>query len=238
MKSTPRNSSATNRTRRTDIIRPSIALVMNIATGGGTLVHEIVHPFMAANFAACPSWFNEGLASLYEQSGEEDGQIKGFVNWRLDGLQRTIRAGRLPTFETLCGTTTDEFYHHDKGANYGQARYLCLYLQEHGLLKKFYDEFRDSAKARFNRIPHAAVGARRKRYGRLPKTLGSLGACHSGGLVSLASASRLPRPRLRSRGSRAIRIRSAVCRFLVRSASLVGTHTLRWPTTCIDTGVW
>jgi len=122
------------------------ALVMNIATGGGTLVHEIVHPFMAANFTACPSWFNEGLASLYEQSGEENGQIKGFVNWRLDGLQRTIRAGRLPTFETLCGTTTDDFYHRDEGANYGQARYLCLYLQEHGLLKKFYDEFRASAK--------------------------------------------------------------------------------------------
>ena len=30
------------------------ALVMNIATGGGTLVHEIVHPFMRANFPACP----------------------------------------------------------------------------------------------------------------------------------------------------------------------------------------
>lgn len=31
------------------------ALIMNIATGGGTLVHEIVHPFMAANFPACPA---------------------------------------------------------------------------------------------------------------------------------------------------------------------------------------
>jgi hypothetical protein len=122
------------------------ALVMNIATGGGTLVHEIVHPFMAANFPACPSWFNEGLASLYEQSGEENGQIRGNINWRLTGLQQTIRAGRLPSFETLCGTTTDEFYYHGEGANYGQARYLCLYLQEHGLLKKFYDNFRANAK--------------------------------------------------------------------------------------------
>ena len=26
------------------------ALIMNISTGGGTLVHEIVHPFMEANF--------------------------------------------------------------------------------------------------------------------------------------------------------------------------------------------
>ena len=34
------------------------ALVMNISTGGGTLVHEIVHPFMRANFPECPAWFN------------------------------------------------------------------------------------------------------------------------------------------------------------------------------------
>jgi len=40
------------------------ALIMNIATGGGTLVHEIVHPFVEANFPACPPWLNErpGLA--------------------------------------------------------------------------------------------------------------------------------------------------------------------------------
>lgn len=48
------------------------ALIMNIATGGGTLVHEIVHPFMEANFPECPSWLNEGLGSLYEQCGEQD----------------------------------------------------------------------------------------------------------------------------------------------------------------------
>ena len=47
------------------------ALVMNIGTGGGTLVHEIVHPFVAANFPECPTWLNEGLGSLYEQSGGE-----------------------------------------------------------------------------------------------------------------------------------------------------------------------
>jgi hypothetical protein len=36
------------------------ALVMNIATGGGTLVHEIVHPFMAANFPALPGVVQRG----------------------------------------------------------------------------------------------------------------------------------------------------------------------------------
>ncbi|MBW3540067.1 MAG: hypothetical protein KY476_07350 [Planctomycetes bacterium] len=118
------------------------ALVMNISTGGGTLVHEIVHPFIRANFPDCPAWFNEGLASLYEQCGEKDGRITGYTNWRLAGLQQAIRDGRLPSFERLTATTTEEFYNEDTGTNYGQARYLCYYLQEQGLLAKFYHAFR------------------------------------------------------------------------------------------------
>lgn len=118
------------------------ALVMNIATGGGTLVHEIVHPFVEANFPACPAWFNEGLASLYEQSGQRDERIVGHTNWRLAGLQEAIRKGQVPPFKTLCSSTTLEFYHKDQGTNYAQARYLCYYLQEHGLLRKYYHAFR------------------------------------------------------------------------------------------------
>lgn len=67
------------------------ALIMNIDTGTGTLVHEIVHPLIAANFPDCPAWFNEGLASLYEQCGEHRGRIWGRTNWRLAGLQKAIR---------------------------------------------------------------------------------------------------------------------------------------------------
>jgi len=118
------------------------ALIMNIATGGGTLVHEIVHPFVDANFPQCPSWFNEGLGSLYEQSGERKGRIIGLTNWRLDGLQNAIKSGAVPSFKTLTSTTTHQFYNEDTGTNYAQARYLCYYLQEHGLLVKFYKEFR------------------------------------------------------------------------------------------------
>lgn len=117
------------------------ALVMNIATGGGTLVHEIVHPFVAANFPHCPAWFNEGLGSLYEQSGEVDGEIHGYTNWRLAGLQKAIRAGKLPSFEALCGTSDTEFYERDRGTNYAQARYLCYYLQQKGLLRRYYRRF-------------------------------------------------------------------------------------------------
>jgi hypothetical protein len=163
------------------------ALIMNIDTGGGTLVHEIVHPFMASNFPECPAWFNEGLASLYEQCTDNRGRIWGRTNWRLAGLQKAIQAYRdqetaaaeqeaaaddslddaegmdvdsedagesasdeappvevfpVPTFRTLCSTTTYQFYRRDPGTNYSQARYLCYYLQQHGLLERYYQQFR------------------------------------------------------------------------------------------------
>ncbi|MEM7396654.1 MAG: hypothetical protein AAF492_30355, partial [Verrucomicrobiota bacterium] len=117
------------------------ALVMNIATGGGTLVHEIVHPFIAANFPDCPSWFNEGLGSLYEQCREKDGKIMGATNWRLAGLQKAIKRKVVPTFKTLTSTTTHEFYREDPGTNYAQSRYLLYFLQEKGLLRRYYKTF-------------------------------------------------------------------------------------------------
>jgi hypothetical protein len=117
------------------------ALIMNIATGGGTLVHEIVHPFMEANFPACPPWLNEGLGSLYEQCGEVDGHIHGFTNWRLPGLQQAIKAGKVPSFKTLTAMDSNAFYNDGKGTNYAQSRYLCYYLQEKAVLVKFYQDF-------------------------------------------------------------------------------------------------
>ncbi len=126
------------------------ALIMNISTGGGTLVHEIVHPFMRANFPECPAWFNEGMGSLFEQSGERNGHIVGYTNWRLAGLQAAIRAGALPSFPTMMSMSDHEFYGRTVGAkyneHYAQARYLCYYLQERNLLVKYYREFTAQAK--------------------------------------------------------------------------------------------
>jgi hypothetical protein len=117
------------------------ALIINIATGGGTLVHEIVHPFMEANFPSVPSWYNEGLGSLYEQSGEEGGHIVGYPNWRLAGLKHAITRRALPGFSELMAMNSHQFYEQDRGDNYAQARYLLLYLQEKGLLLTFHREF-------------------------------------------------------------------------------------------------
>jgi hypothetical protein len=124
------------------------ALFMNISTGRGTLVHEIVHPFMEANFRACPPWYNEGLASLYEACTESNGRIRGLINWRLKGLEKAIQERKLLPFERLMALEEPEFYGGTSGysEHYAQARYLCYYLQERELLVRFHREFVANAK--------------------------------------------------------------------------------------------
>jgi len=118
------------------------ALVINLTAGTGTLVHEIVHPFIHANFPACPVWFNEGLASLFERADERAGHIIGLTNWRLPHLQRLIRADRCPTIAAVTALDRGEFYNRDEADNYAVARGLCYYLQEQGQLVPFYRAFR------------------------------------------------------------------------------------------------
>jgi len=117
-------------------------MLMNISTGGGTLVHELVHAMIAPDFPDVPDWFNEGLASLYEQSTFTGDTIKGLPNWRLPALQKAIRAD---TLRPLAELIEDDNFRDDKleGINYAQARYLMQYLQDHQKLTQFYMAFRD-----------------------------------------------------------------------------------------------
>ncbi len=116
------------------------ALIMNIGPGAGTLSHELVHPYIEANFPDAPSWFNEGLASLYEQPRERDGHMWGTTNWRLPGLTAMIKAKTLPTLKSLLSTSRNGFYEADFDA-YAYARFLCQYLQDKGKLREFYKAF-------------------------------------------------------------------------------------------------
>ncbi|MDX1961703.1 MAG: hypothetical protein SFX18_01035 [Pirellulales bacterium] len=122
------------------------ALVMNIGTGGGTLIHELAHALAAVDFPGQPDWFNEGLASLYEQSrfagtGEKL-RIYGLTNWRLPKLQEAIKAGKLQSLTELMSLR--DFRGANMGLNYAQARYFCQYLQEQGKLEEYYRAFRDN----------------------------------------------------------------------------------------------
>ena len=71
--------------------RADRVMLMNVGTGTGTLVHEMVHALMSPDFPDVPDWFNEGLASLYEQCSLGTDTITGHENWRLPDLQTAIR---------------------------------------------------------------------------------------------------------------------------------------------------
>lgn len=121
-------------------------MVMNIDTGGGTLVHELTHALIVYDFPDVPDWFNEGLGSLHEQCNVESDRVVGLENWRLPDLQKAIRAGKLRPLRDLL--TQDNFRDaRTMGMNYAQARYFCMYMQERGVLKEFYRYLRDHADA-------------------------------------------------------------------------------------------
>ena len=122
------------------------SLVMNIATGTGTLVHEMVHALIEPDFPQVPAWFNEGLGSLFEQCRVTPHGLKGMVNWRLPILLKAIEKKKLTGLRNLVSTNTRQFYHDERGTHYAEARYFCMYMQELGLLEKFYKAFKDNFK--------------------------------------------------------------------------------------------
>ena len=137
------NHALLNSTSRDDVagyyMKDKNALVLDITTGIGTIVHEMVHAFMDNNFPDAPAWFDEGLASLYEGLISDNQGIKGDLNWRLPLLKQTIRADKLNSFKRLTDMNATEFYNNQTvSINYAQARYIFYYLQEKGLLTKFY----------------------------------------------------------------------------------------------------
>ncbi|MHC4778598.1 MAG: hypothetical protein ACYTFG_08505 [Planctomycetota bacterium] len=119
------------------------AMIMNIATGGGTLIHEMVHALMAYDFPKAPKWFDEGMGSLFEGCQFRDKGIYGMVNWRLPILKRGLAEGRNLTLRALMRTTWQEFLDEESSLHYAQARYFCMYMQEKDLLETYYRLFRD-----------------------------------------------------------------------------------------------
>ncbi len=122
-------------------------IVLDLSSGNGTLAHELTHALVAFDFPTAPEWFDEGLASLHEQGEftEDGGTLIGSHNWRLLALKQALKNGQLKPLEELIGS--EEFRQEGEGLQYAQVRYLCLYLQQRGLLKNFYHQFRDAAEA-------------------------------------------------------------------------------------------
>ena len=113
-------------------------IVMNIATGYGTLAHELTHALAHFDCPQLPQWFDEGFASLHEECRvSKDGlKLDGRSNWRLAYLLPALKTGRLPSLDSLMSRQT--IRGENEAVLYAQSRYFCLYLQQRGLLAHFY----------------------------------------------------------------------------------------------------
>jgi hypothetical protein len=117
-------------------------IVFNAATGAGTLSHELCHVLALFDFPDMPEWFDEGLASLHEETQfSADGlTLTGVPNWRCRLLARALDTPTFPAPTDLI--RSHSFRGEGEGLNYAAMRGFCLYLQERGLLTHYYRKFR------------------------------------------------------------------------------------------------
>ncbi len=121
-------------------------IVIRYVTWKGSILHEITHKFIRSDFPDAPSWFDEGFASLNEKSVFKDGNLTGEFSLRILPLRRAIKENTYTGLKHLMQTDDDELYGKRTSYYYAQSRYLLMYLQEKGLLQKYYKTFRDSYK--------------------------------------------------------------------------------------------
>ena len=122
-------------------------------TAAGTLLHEIFHVGVRANFGDIPSWLDESVASLYETAVATDSVYRGTSNWRGEVIAK-MRQGRDFRIQMLVGylsadrvdserSAPPEFRSDESAYVAALGRYFAMYLQENGKLKAVYMAFRD-----------------------------------------------------------------------------------------------
>jgi len=123
-------------------VRKHRRVMVNLASGEGTLAHELTHALAHADFPSMPEWFDEGLASLHEECQFSDDGLRliGNENWRLGVAVEALHRGELRLLQDV---TSKRFGSSERAnTDYAYVRSMCLYLQERGLLEAFYRECR------------------------------------------------------------------------------------------------
>jgi len=119
------------------------AILVDIESGSGSLVHELVHNYLKADFPKIPDWLEEGISSLYEQSVEVDGRITGLINFRIEVFRKAMQKGGLISLKDLILQGREKLKADELDLYYAQVRYFCFYLQELGVLQNVYHSLRD-----------------------------------------------------------------------------------------------
>ena len=140
-------------------IKETSEVMVDQELGRSSLVHEIVHPLLAADAEAVPGgpgawaaprWVREGIASLFEQPVLEGRAIHGATNWRLGDLrsaQASPVEGELVHLDALFRMPDDLFDGDHARAGEAVARFACQWMDSPGQdrLWRFYRAWRARA---------------------------------------------------------------------------------------------
>jgi hypothetical protein len=119
-------------------------ILLDLEAGNGSLAHELTHALSQSDCEDLPEWFDEGLAALHEDAAFSTQQkcLIGSKNWRCRVTEQALKAGQLPNLAQL--TQPAKFRTGDVNIRYAMARSVCLFLQDRGLLARFYKDLRNS----------------------------------------------------------------------------------------------
>ncbi len=120
------------------------AVVVNVSTGTGTLLHELTHALMDCDFPDAPPWLCEGMATLHESRNARfvarTARPPG-ANRRGTTLRKALRRGQLPSLRRFL--TMRDFRGPMEPVHYALARYFCAYIRSSRKLAELYRTFRD-----------------------------------------------------------------------------------------------
>lgn len=124
----------------------------------GSLFHELFHLVARSNFGDIPTWLDEGIAALYEESQAVGGEFRGTPNWRGEVLKHY--KGDIPSLRALIeqrdpalADANDRSVVHSEYDGMmlakrqaifsATARHFAMYLQERRALFATYTAVRD-----------------------------------------------------------------------------------------------
>jgi hypothetical protein len=112
------------------------------------VVRVIVHPLVQADFPSAPTWIGDGLGALFETPRfSPAGEIHGDTNFRLPVLKEAMASptdGDGVRLDTLFTMSDEAFKMSRPELHVAMARYFCQWLDERGLLWRFYQQWRDA----------------------------------------------------------------------------------------------
>jgi len=111
--------------------------------------HEYTHALHNADMQPLgqehPIWIVEGFACLFESSIVKDGKATGISNYRLGELKQYLKGRNYIEWSELMQMDGGA-YMTSSELCYAESQYILYYLQEKGLLEKWYKEYKTNYK--------------------------------------------------------------------------------------------